>query len=85
MIVVDCFGKRLFSIPCHKDIDAKEAAQLYIHYVYRIYRPPDTIVSNCGLQFISTFWNKFTQSLDIKLKLFTVYYPQTDGQTKIIN
>ena len=49
MIVVDCFGKHLFSIPCHKDIDAKEAAWLYIYYVYRIYGPPDTIVSNHGL------------------------------------
>ena len=49
MIVVDRFGKCLFSIPCHKDIDAKEAARLYIHYVYRIYRPPDIIIFNRGL------------------------------------
>jgi len=26
MILVDHFGKRLFSIPCYKNIDAKEAA-----------------------------------------------------------
>ena len=49
MIVVDRFGKHLFLIPCYKDIDAKEAAQLYIHYIYCIYGPLDTIISNHSL------------------------------------
>ena len=75
MIIVDHFGKSPFLIPCHKDIDAKEAARLYIHYIYRIYGPPDTIISNHSPQFISAFWNKFTQILGIKLKLSTAYYP----------
>jgi hypothetical protein len=85
MILVDRFGKRPFSIPCHKNIDAKEAARLYIHYVYRIYGPPDTIVSDRGPQFISAFWNEFTRILGIRLKLSTAYHPQTDGQTEIVN
>ncbi len=79
MIVVDRFNKHLFLIPCHKNIDIKKAVQLYIYYVYRIYRPLDTIVSNHSPQFISVFWNKFTQILGIKLKLFTIYHSQTDG------
>ena len=48
MIVVNHFGKRPFSIPCHKDINAKEAAQLYIHYIYRIYGPLNIIIFNYG-------------------------------------
>ena len=48
MILVNCFSKRLFSIPYYKNIDAKEAAQLYIHYIYWIYGLLDTIVSNRG-------------------------------------
>ena len=60
MVVVDRIGKRLFLIPCHKNIDAKEVAWLFIYYIYWIYGPLDTIVSNCGLQFILAFWNKFT-------------------------
>ena len=39
MILVDRFGKRLFLIPCYKNINAKEAARLYIYYIYQIYRP----------------------------------------------
>ena len=79
IILVNRFGKRLFLIPYYKNINAKEAARLYIHYVYRIYGPPDTIVSDRGPQFISAFWKEFTRILGIKLKLFIAYYPQTDG------
>ena len=49
MIIVDCFGKYPFLILCYKDINAKKAAQLYIHYVYRIYGPLDIIIFNRGL------------------------------------
>ena len=55
IVIVDCFGKRLFSIPYYKNINAKEAARLFIYYIYWIYRPLDTIVSDYGLQFISAF------------------------------
>ena len=79
MILINRFSKCLFLIPCYKNIDAKEAAQLYIYYVYQIYGPPDTIISNYRPQFISAFWNEFTRILDIKLKLSTAYHPQTDG------
>ena len=48
IILIDRFSKRLFLIPYYKNIDTKKAAQLYIHYVYRIYRPLDTIISDRG-------------------------------------
>ena len=46
IILVNHFSKRLFLIPYYKDINAKEVARLYIYYIYQIYRPPDTIISN---------------------------------------
>ena len=79
IILVNRFSKRPFLIPYYKNINAKEAARLYIYYVYQIYGPLDTIISDRGPQFISAFWNKFTRILDIKLKLSIVYHPQTDG------
>jgi transposase InsO family protein len=82
---VDRFEKRTISILCQKTTDAKEIARLYIQYIYRTYRPPQTIVSDRGLQFISAFWKKFTSILGIKLKLSTAYHLQTDRQTEIAN
>ena len=85
LVVVDRFGKRAISIPCKKTITAVETAELFIDRVYRIYGPPDTIVSDCGPQFISAFWKELTCILGIKLKLLTAAYLQTDGQTEIMN
>ena len=55
IILVNYFGKRPFLIPYYKNINAKKAAQLYIYYVYQIYRLLDTIISNYRPQFISAF------------------------------
>jgi len=49
IVIVNCLSKRPFLIPYYKNINAKEAAWLYVHYVYRIYGLLDTIVSNYGL------------------------------------
>ena len=55
IILVNRFSKRLFLIPYYKNINTKEAAQLYIYYVYYIYRLLDTIILNYRPQFISAF------------------------------
>jgi len=46
IILVNRFSKRPFLIPYYKNINTKEAAQLYIYYVYQIYGLLDTIVSD---------------------------------------
>lgn len=84
-VVVDRLGKRPYSIPCYKTTTAKDMALLYIDRVYRTHGPPDTIVSDRGPQFISSFWDEFCKILGIKLKLSTAHHPQTDGQTEITN
>lgn len=84
-VVVDRLGKRSYSIPCYKTTTAKDMASLYINHVYRTHGPPDTVVSDRGPQFISSFWDEFCKILGIKLKLSTAHHPQTDGQTEIVN
>jgi transposase InsO family protein len=84
-VVIDQLGKRAYSIPCQKTIIAKGMARLFIIYVWRTHGPLDTIVSDCGPQFISEFWNEFCRILGVKLKLSTASHPQTDGQTEIMN
>jgi transposase InsO family protein len=84
-VFVDRLGKRPVSVPCHKTIDARAMAQLYLVYVHKYYGPPTTIVSDRGPQFISAFWEEFCRLLGTKLKLSTAYHPQTDGQTENAN
>jgi hypothetical protein len=48
IILVNRFSKRPFLIPYYKNINAKEAAWLYIYYIYRIYGLLDTIILDRG-------------------------------------
>jgi transposase InsO family protein len=84
-VIVDRFCKKPVSIPCLKTIDSRGMAQLFLEHVYRHHGAPDSIVSDRGPQFISSFWNEFCRILGIKLKLSTAHHPQTDGQTEIVN
>lgn len=85
LVVVDRLGKRPYSIPCSKSATAEDLARLFILHVWRTHGAPDSIVSDRGPQFVSTFWTEFCQILGIKLKLSTAHHPQTDGQTEIVN
>ena len=84
-VVIDRLSKQAFSIPCYKTTTAKDMADLYIQYIYHTKNLPDSIVSDRGPQFVSSFWERLCQILGIKLKLSTAYHPQTDGQTEIMN
>jgi hypothetical protein len=54
-VVVDRLSKRVTTIPSHKTITSKKMAKLFIRYIYPWSGPPDTIVSDCGSQFVAKF------------------------------
>jgi hypothetical protein len=85
LVIIDRLSKQAITIPCHKTIDAREQAKLYLTHVYRYYGPPTTMLSDRGPQFISSFWKEFNNILGTDVKLSTADHPQTDGQTEIYN
>jgi transposase InsO family protein len=85
MVIIDRLSKQAISIPCHKTIDARGMANLFIQWVYRFGHTPESIVSDRGPQFVSRFWSEFCRILGVKVKLSTAYHKQTDGQTEIMN
>ncbi|KAL3708702.1 hypothetical protein TMatcc_006686 [Talaromyces marneffei ATCC 18224] len=84
-VVVDRLSKTPISTPCHKNVDARELARLWIKYVYPRTGLPDSIVSDRGPQFVSEFWGEVCRILSIKVVLLTAAYAQTDRQTEIAN
>jgi hypothetical protein len=84
-VVVDRLSKQAVSIPCFKTVTARDMAEMYIQHIYRHCGASQTIVSDCGPQFILQFWAEFTRILRVKLLLSTAFHPQTNGQTEIIN
>jgi len=85
LVVIDRLSKASVSIPCHKTIDSRGLAQLFIQWIYRFGHTPETIISDRGPQFISSFWKEFCRIIGVKIKLSTAYHKETDGQTEIMN
>ena len=84
-VVVDRLSKQLYSISCYKTINTREMTELFLKYIWCQKGYPDSIVSDRGPQFISSFWAEVCRILGIKIKLSTAFYSQTDGQTEIMN
>ena len=53
--------------------------------IYSRYGVLKGIINDCNPLFINKFWNKLYDITEIKYKLLTAYYPQTDSQTERIN
>jgi hypothetical protein len=85
LVFIDRLGKDSVTIPCHKTIDARGMARLFIQWIYRFGHTPESIVSDRGPQFVSSFWSEFCRIIGVKIKLSTAYHKQTDGQTEIMN
>jgi transposase InsO family protein/predicted aspartyl protease len=85
LVFIDRLSKAAVTIPCHKTVDARKTAQLFIQWIYRFGHTPESIISDRGPQFISSFWQEFCRIIGVKIKLSTAYHKQTDGQTEIIN
>ena len=84
-VIVDRFSKIVHFITCKKTADAVNVAQLYFREVYRLHGLPLSIVSDRDTQFLSHFWRCLWQLSHIKLDFSSVYHPQTDSQTEVIN
>lgn len=84
-VVMDRLSKQALSVPCYKTIDARGLAELFLKHVWCREGFPDSIVSDRGPQFVSSFWAEVCRILGIQVKLSTAFHPQTDGQTEIMN
>ena len=48
----------------------------------KLHGVPSSIVSNRDPRFTSRFWKSLQEALGSKLKLSSVYHPQTNGQSE---
>jgi len=64
---------------------AEGLTRLFRDNVWRLYRLPESVVSDRGLQFAAWLTKELNRMLGIKTKLSMVFHLQTDGQTECIN
>lgn len=83
-VVVDRLTKMRHFIAT-TSLEADELADRFIERVYSLHGTPETIVSDRGTQFVSTFWRALSARLGVVLKPSSAFHPQTNGQTERIN
>jgi hypothetical protein len=85
LVMVDRLSKITWSVPCHRDVTARQTAWLYYKGPYRILGLPESWTSDRGPQFTAEFTDELSRILGVKLKLASAGHKQTAGQAEIIN
>ena len=85
LVVVDRFSNMAHFILCSKTSYVSHAAALFFDHVVKLHGLLKTMVSDKDAKFVSYFWRTLWHKMGAKLKFSTVFHPQTDGQTEIVN
>ena len=81
LIIMDQYTKMVCYIVVWSDIDIPGLAAVFV-WKFILAGPgiPDSIVSDQGSVFTSTFWSAVCYHLKVRRRLLTAFHPQTDGQ-----
>jgi len=85
LVVIDRLTQMSHFIPCSKDLDARQWANLFMKEIVRLHGLPHNIITDRGTLFTSDLWKETTGKLGIERRLSTVFHPQTDGETEMTN
>ena len=83
--ITDRMGADVRIIPTRTDISAENLAVLFFDNWYCENGLPLNIVSDRDKLFVSRFWKALTTLCGVKLKMSTVYHPETDGSSEHTN
>ncbi|MBW0495859.1 hypothetical protein O181_035574 [Austropuccinia psidii MF-1] len=72
-VVVDRFSKMAIFIPAYGAITALDLAQIFINHVFSKNGLPESIISDRGSLFLSSFWTQLCQQLKISRDLSTPF------------
>ena len=84
-IVDQGLTKAAFFLLTNKTASSAEIANLYHNAVYPNYGIPDAVISDRGLQFVSSFTRDLYSKSGIELKAMTAYRPQSNGEAERVN
>lgn len=84
-VVVDRLSKYAHLCTLHHPYSRAQVAQVYLDGVFKLHGWPKTIVNDRDALFLSQFWQALFTLQGTQLLLSSVYHPQADGQTEVLN
>src|SRR5438309_5408465 len=81
-MVVDRFSKEIVLFPVTKGVTTADLAQGFRDHVWKRHGTPQSVLSDRGPQFASSFTQALCKLLGIRSIMSAPYHPQTDGQTE---
>jgi len=84
-IVVDRFSNYAHFMALIHPYSTSSVAKVFMDNVYKLHGLPATIISDRDPVFLSHFWQQLFQYQGVNLHHSTVYHPQSDGQTEVVN
>ena len=79
LVVRDGATECIWIMPCAKEIDAQETAQLLLDWVFPAVGFPNAIFSDRDVRFAAKVWLALAALLGVDLRKSTANHPQTDG------
>lgn len=83
--MVDRLSKASHFIALKHPYTAASVAQAFLVNVFKLHGMPRSIVSDSDAVFVSEFWQGLFKLQGCSMNLSTAYYPQSDGQTEVVN
>ena len=84
-VVVDKFSKMAHFILCSRSTDDSHMAKLLFKEIIRLDSLPTMIASDRIVKLVSYLWKILWKLFGTTLKYSSAFYPQTDGQIKVVN
>lgn len=79
LIIYDKLIKYSYFVPYLKTLKLEQIVLIFIKTIFANYSIPETIISDKGITFTSTFWKSLINLLSTKTKYLTLFHPKTDG------
>jgi hypothetical protein len=85
MVIVDCLTKYAYFAALKHPFTAATVAKVFIANVVRLHGIPTSVITDRDRVFLSSFWQALFQLQGTQLCMSSSYYPQSDGQTEVMN
>jgi len=85
LVVCNRLFKMTHFMTTMEETSAEGLVRLFRDNMWKLYRLPESMISNRRLQFAAELMKKLNKMFGIEIRLLMVFHPQIDGQMKQMN